>query len=127
MKLTAIQRNLLLSALVFAGVVGAYYEFWMVPMSRQITQLKATLDQKKKDLEEAKRMVAKYAEFKKRADSVLKELEWIQGRMPKAVERGRLLEAISVAQSRSGLVSTKLQFLAVPPSKGAYSEIPGSL
>src|ERR1041384_105347 len=123
MKITKIHQILIGAVVVLAGAFVAYYWFWLAPMNKQIVDLRGILSQKEKDLEDAKRTVAKYAEFKKRADSIQRELEWIQNRMPKSVDQARLLEDVNLIQSRSGVVLTNFQVMASPAPKD-YVEVP---
>lgn len=128
MKFTVLQQGIFLGAIGFIGVVFLYYQFAIKPINNEIVSLQTTLEQKKKDLEDAKRIVAKYVEFKKRQDSVQRELEWIQNRIPKTVDRPKLVEAVNFLQNRSGIFMTNLQFLAPVTSKdGAYIEVPTSI
>ena len=123
MKITPLQQYIILGALAFCGLVFLYYQFLLKPVNSKISTLQTTLDEKKKYLEEAKNVVAKYVEFKKREDSIQRELEWIQNRIPKTVEKNKLLEAVSFLQNRSGVVLTS--FTINPPSpKDTYTEIP---
>ena len=128
MKLTVIQQGIILGAIGFIGIVFLYYQFAIKPINTEIVSLQSTLDQKKKDLEEAKKIVAKYVEFKKRQDSVQRELEWIQNRIPKSIDKPKLIEAINFLQNRSGVYLTNLQFLGQTTSKdGTYVEVPTTI
>ncbi len=127
MKLTRAQQYIIMGVVLFGGVLFAYYQFWLQPVNAQITQLTQTLSQKQKELEEAERIVKKYAEFKKRADSVQRELEWTQTRMPKAIDKSKLLEAVNFIQARSGVILTNFQFLPIPAPKDAWAEVPVSV
>ena len=123
MKITPMQQYVILGVAVFFGIVFVFYQFFLKPLNTRIDTLQATLQQKKQDLEEAKKIVAKYVEFKKQADSVQRELEWYQNRIPKAVDKAKLLEAVSFLQSRSGVILTSFQFQQLISGKD-YSEIP---
>jgi Tfp pilus assembly protein PilO len=123
MKLTPLQQYGILGAFLFVGMIVLYYELVVKPINHQIADLQVTLDQKKKELEDAKKVVAKYVEFKKRADSVQRELEWIQNRIPKNIERPKLAEAINLLQNRSGVFLTALQFQNAAV-RDAYVEVP---
>lgn len=125
MKITPLQQYAILGVIAFLGIGFLFYQFLLKPINNEIKTLQTTRDQKKKDLEEAKRIVAKYVEFKKRADSIQRELEWIQNRIPKSIERAKLLEAASFLQNRSGVFFTGLQFItgAVASKDGSYSEV----
>ena len=123
MKITPLQQYIVLGIFSFLGVTFLYYQFLLKPLNNKISTLQTTLDAKKKDLEEAKMIVAKYVEFKKREDSIQRELEWIQNRIPKTIERTKLIEAISFLESRSGVVLTSFTINPIS-SKDTYSEIP---
>lgn len=124
MKLTPVQQYLILGFFLFGGLVFLYYQFLLKPKNAEIERLRTTLEEKRKDLEEAKKIVAKYVEFKKRADTVQRELEWIQNRIPKVVEKPKLIEAISFLQNRSGVQLTNVTFTNTVVSKDTYSEVP---
>ena len=89
--------------------------------------MRSTLEQKKKDLDEAKKMIAKYAEFKKRADSIQRELEWTQNRIPKIAERAKIIESVGLLQTRCGISLTGFKFGPNPIARDIYVEIPVDL
>lgn len=123
-KLTQPQQIMFLGFLLLGGLVFAFIQFPLKQKNAEIVRLRATLEEKRKDLEEAKKIVAKYAEFKKRADSVQRELEWIQNRLPKAIEKTRMLEAVGFVQNRSGVYLTNVTFIGKPNTKDTYLEVP---
>ncbi len=127
MKLSPLYQALIIGFLLFAGVVVLYYEFLLKPVNVRIGQLSDQLDQKKKDLDEAKKTMAKYVEFKKRSDSVQRELEWIQNRIPKLIDKSQLLDSLNLVQSRSGIVLTNFQMSAQTNARDTYTEIPVNL
>jgi len=127
MKLTAIQKALILGGLIIGGVVVLYYQFLLKPVNARIVQLNNDLSQKKQELDEAKKTMAKYVEFKKRSDSVERELEWIQNRIPKLIDKNQLLENINLIQSRSGFTLTNFQMTGQVNARDSYSEVPASL
>lgn len=127
MKLTPMQQYMVLGLCAFLGIGFLYYQFLLKPVNKQIVALQVKLDQEKKDLESAKQIVAKYSEFKKSADSVQRELEWIENRIPKTIDRSKFLEAINFVQTRSGVVLTSFQFGNSPKSKESYTEVPATL
>ena len=130
MKITPFQQYVILGVFGFLALSFLFYQFALKPINSEITALEAKRDQEKKELEEAKKIVAKYVEFKKRADSIQRELEWIQNRIPKTIEQTKLLEAVSLAQQRSGVFLTNFQFqTGTTASKDAtaYMEVPINL
>jgi len=118
MKITPLQQYIFLGVLLFGGIFALFFQFVIKPINNEIRSKTEIRDQKKKDLEEAKKIVAKYAEFKKRADSIQRELEWIQNRIPHSIERPKLLEAISLVQGKSGVIITSLQFSGAGAAAG---------
>ena len=127
MKISPLYQALVIGFLLFAGVVVLYYEFLLKPVNARIVQLSGDLDQKKKDLDEAKKTMAKYVEFKKRSDSVQRELEWIQNRIPKLIDKSQLLESFNLVQSRSGIILTNFLMTGAPVPRDTYTEIPINL
>lgn len=123
MKITPLQQYLILGVLVFVGMVFLFYQFLIKPINVKIDALQTTLAEKQKELDDAKKIVAKYVEFKKEADSIQRELEWYQNRIPKSIEKTKILEAVGLAQNRSGVVLTSVQ-LQAPKSSAAYGELP---
>ncbi|HVZ79613.1 MAG TPA: type 4a pilus biogenesis protein PilO [bacterium] len=124
MKLTPIQQYLILGVILVCGLVFAYYQFLLKPKMAEIEKLRSTLEEKKKDLEDAKKIVAKYAEFKKRADTVQRELEWVQNRIPKTIDKSKLVEAIGLIQNRSGVYLTNFNMNTGPSSRDVFVELP---
>ena len=127
MKITTLQQYLILGLVAFLGIEFLYYQFLLKPINNKIVALQSTLDQKKKDLEEAKRIAEKFVEFNKRADSVQRELEWIQNRIPKAIDKTKLLEEINFVQERSGVIFTSFQFAQTPTDTDICTEIPANI
>jgi len=131
MKITPLQQYIFLGVVAFVVTFCLFYQFALKPINKDIVELQAELDQKKKDLEAAKQMVAKYVEFKKRADSVQRELEWLQNRIPKTIDRTKLLETVSFLQNQSGVFLTTFQFQTSATTASAsgdgYVEVPVSI
>lgn len=123
MKMTPLQQYLVIGALALGAILFGYYQYLWKPVTTEIATLKATRDQKKKDLEEAKRIVAKYAEFKKQAATVQRELEWFEGRIPKKLELPQFVEALNLLQQRSRVAFTQMNF-AAPKASDRYVELP---
>jgi Tfp pilus assembly protein PilO len=128
MKITPLQQYIILGVLGFLVLSFLFYQFALKPINREISSLEAKRDQEKKDLDEAKKIVAKYVEFKKRADSIQRELEWIQNRIPKTIDKPKMVEVVTSLQNRSGVSLTDFKFsntVSTSSSKDAsYSEVP---
>jgi len=127
MKMTKTQQYIVAGVIGLLGLVFVYYQFVLKPVNDQITTLRSTLEQKKKDLEEAKKIIAKYAEFKKKADSIQRELEWVQNRIPKTAEHAKIVGDVDFLQARSGLSLTSFKFSPAPVAKDIYTEIPAEV
>lgn len=123
MKITPQQQYMILGFVGLIALSFLFYQFALKPINRQISALQTKRDQERKELDEAKKIVAKYVEFKKRADSIQRELEWIQNRIPKTIEKSKLVEAISFLQNRSGVYLTSFA-MPTSTSKGSLAEVP---
>ncbi len=127
MKITPVQQYIILGIFGFIVLSFLFYQFALKPINREISSLEGKRDQEKKDLEEAKKIVAKYVEFKKRADSIQRELEWIQNRIPKSIDKSKMVEVVNSIQNRSGVYLTDFRFSNVSSSAVkdvSYTEIP---
>jgi Tfp pilus assembly protein PilO len=130
MKITPMQQYIILGVFGFLVLSFLFYQFALKPINREISSLEDKRDQEKKDLEEAKKIVAKYVEFKKRADSIQRELEWIQNRIPKNIDKLKMVEAVNSLQNRSGVYLTNFNFANSSSATGkdvSYTEIPVSI
>jgi len=123
-KLTRPYQWLILGLAGFLMVVFGYYQLMLKPLNVEIDQLQTTLDQKKKDLEEAKKIISKYVEFKKREDSVQRELEWLQSRIPKSIDKIKLMENVNLVQKNSNVVTTSFLFGTGNVTRDSWVEVP---
>jgi len=123
-KLTQEQQYMVLGLIVFILVGIGYYQFGLKPVWQHASELQATLTAKEKDLKDAKEIVAKYPEFKKRSASIQRELEWFQNRIPATLDRAKMLESISALQAHSGVQLVSFASQAVPVKKDKYTEVP---
>lgn len=126
MKMTPLQQYLIIGAVVLVGILWGYYQFLWKPVNVEIQKLTVTRDQKKKELEEAKKIVARYAEFKKQAATVRRELEWFESRIPKQLPSHRFVEVLNLLQQRSRVTFTNLSF-AGAKARDLYTEMPATV
>jgi Tfp pilus assembly protein PilO len=124
MKLTQEQQYLIIGAVGVVLLGYLYFQFLLKPVWNEISSLKVTLSQKKKDLDDAKAIVAKYPEFKKRAATIQRELEWFQNRIPASLDRPKMLEAASFLQSRSQVSLVDFRANKQPVTNDRYTEVP---
>src|SRR5665213_2287680 len=127
MKISKTQQYIIFAAVAVLGLVFAYYQFVLKPLNIEIASLQSDLADKQKKLNDAKQMIAKYDEFKKRSAAVLRELEWAQSRMPIQLDRSRFIESASALQARSGISLTSFNFQGSPIPKDSYVEIPADI
>jgi len=126
MKIPPLQQYLALGVVLLAVILIGYYQYLWKPVNTEIQSLTVTRDQKAKDLEEAKRIVARYAEFKKQSATVQRELEWFEHRIPKTLETTRFIEALNILQQRSRVTFTSMNFLPVQAAE-SYVELPADV
>lgn len=126
MKITPLQQYLIMGVLILGGILFGFYQYLWKPVNVEIVTLTSTRDQKKKDLEEAKRIVARYAEFKKQAATVQRELEWYEVRIPKKLSMTQFVEALNTLQRRTGVVFTQMTFQAAKAG-ASYMELPADV
>lgn len=128
MKITPLQQYLFLGVFVLLLLGYVYYQFLLKPLNNNIESLRSTLTEQKAELEKARRIAEKYVEFKKRADSVQRELEWLQNRIPKTIDQSKLVETLNLIQNNSGVVFTGFQFQSPTNTQNApYIEVPVSV
>ncbi len=127
MKISKIQQYMIMAAVTVLILVFGYYQFILKPLNIEIAALQSDLADKQKKLDDAKQMLTKYDEFKKRSAAVLRELEWAQSRMPIQLDRSKFIESTSALQTRSGISLTSFNFQSAPIPKDSYVEIPADI
>jgi Tfp pilus assembly protein PilO len=76
------QQNLIVGALLAAGIGYAYYNYFFKPNMEVIKKKTVQLEQKKKDLSDARSMVSRYDEFSRRAVEINKKTDFMNRRLP---------------------------------------------
>jgi Tfp pilus assembly protein PilO len=127
MKISKTQQYMILAIIAVLGLIFSYYQFVLKPLNADIIALQSDLADKQKKLDDAKEMLVKYDEFKKRSAAILRELDWAQSRMPVQLERSKFIESESTLQTRTGISLTSFRFLAGPISKDSYLEVPAEI
>lgn len=123
MKIPLVQQYMAFAALIVAVISVLYYFFALKPLNLQIVQLQGDLQTKTDKLKEVEAKIKNYAQFQKEADSVQRELEWYQNRIPKSIDKGKFMEALNGLLGRSGVVLTSFQS-TTPQTLKDYSELP---
>jgi|DewCreStandDraft_4_1066084.scaffolds.fasta_scaffold04380_13 Tfp pilus assembly protein PilO len=122
-KLTKEQQNNLIAAVLLTGLaIYAYIKWWYIPVSNQYKQRVATLQQKKKDLQDAREMVAKYAEFMRRASEIDKKVDFVYKRLPKAFVFSDIVKDVTkvATQNNINIISFEPEQKVI--NKGEYKE-----
>lgn len=82
-KLTEEQQRNIAVAVVFIGLaVFAYVKFWFTPVMKTYNEKTQVLEQKQKDLKDARDMVSKYSEYMARQNAILRNIDFINRRLP---------------------------------------------
>lgn len=123
MKVSKIQQYMIVATIAVLVLIFGYYQFILKPLNVEIVSLQSDLADKQKKLDDAKQMLLKYDEFKKRSAAVLRELEWAQSRMPIQLDKSEFIESASAIQMRSGISLTSFNFQSSPIPNDSYMEI----
>lgn len=126
MKISLVQQYMAFGALIAVVIAVLFYFFLLKPVNLQIVQLQGDLQAKTDKLKEVEAKIKNYAQFQKEADSVQRELEWYQNRIPKTIDKGKFMEALNGLLGRSGVVLTSFQ-TATAASLKDYSEVPATI
>jgi Tfp pilus assembly protein PilO len=126
-KISKIQQYMIFAVVIILGLIFVYYQFVLKPLNADIAVLQSDLKEKQAKLDAAKQMLAKYDEFKKKSAATLRELEWVQGRMPIQLDRPKFIEGVSALQARTGVSLTGFRFQTVAASKDSYMEVPADI
>jgi cell division protein FtsL len=70
MKISKTQQYMIFAAVAVLALIFAYYQFVLKPLNIEIASLQSDLADKQKKLNDAKQMIAKYDEFKKRSAAI---------------------------------------------------------
>lgn len=116
------QQNLIAIVLLSAACIYAYVKFLFLPAMQQYKTKTAVLEQKTKELQDARTMVAKYPEFLKRASEISSKTEFINRRLP---QDSNISETIREITKRA--TESNINIINFEPGKetvkGQYKEI----
>ncbi|MBN2753774.1 MAG: type 4a pilus biogenesis protein PilO [Candidatus Goldbacteria bacterium] len=121
-KLTQKQQTTIVAAVMLVGLTGyAYWNYLYSPLVKKYKAKAVILEQKQKDLQDAKNMVSKYPEFLKRASAINSETEFLNSRLPEQTSFAELIEEISNKAAASDV--TLVRFAPDKETKkGEYTE-----
>jgi Tfp pilus assembly protein PilO len=122
-KLTKEQQNNLIAGVFLVGfAIFAYVKWWFIPVNNQYKAKIKILEQKKKDLQDAREMVAKYAEFMRRASEIDKKVDFIYKRLPKTFVLSDIIKDVTkvATQNNINIISFEPEQKII--NKGEYKE-----
>ncbi|HPI03571.1 MAG TPA: type 4a pilus biogenesis protein PilO [Candidatus Goldiibacteriota bacterium] len=95
-KLTQKQQTAIATVVMIVGFGGyAYWNYLYSPLVKKNKDKTVILQQKQKDLQDAKNMVSKYPEFLARASAINSETEYLNSRLPEKLSFAELIKEIS--------------------------------
>jgi len=102
--LTKEQQQNLVAAIILVGfAIFAYVKWWFIPVNNQYKEKVRILEQKRKDLQDARVMVAKYAEFMRRASEIDKKVDFIYKRLPKTFILSDVIKDVTKAATQNNI------------------------
>lgn len=97
------QQNLIAGVLIGAALIYVYAKFMFMPAMQQHKEKTAVLEQKSKELQDARNMVAKYPEFLKRASEISSRTEFINRRLPQDSNVSETIREITKRATESNI------------------------
>jgi Tfp pilus assembly protein PilO len=76
------QQNIAAAVIIIGGLLFVYFKYLLLPNIKTLNDRSAVLEQKKKDLRDARNMVSKYDEFLKNASDINFRTDFINRRLP---------------------------------------------
>lgn len=122
-KLTKEQQNNLIAAVLLSGLaIFAYVKWWFIPVNNQYKEKIKILEQKRKDLQDAREMVAKYAEFMRRASEIDKKVDFIYKRLPKSFILSDVIKDVTKVATQNNINVISFEPEQKIINKGEYKE-----
>lgn len=123
LNLTKKQQQNLIIGVVLIGAIGyVYYAYLFTPNLKTIKDRSAALEQKKKDLEDARNMVSKYDEFLKRATEINTKSDFINKRLPSDMSISDTIKEITEKATESNINIVGFEPSGKPAKKDDYYE-----
>lgn len=121
-NLTKEQQNNLAAAILISGLaIFAYVKYWAMPVISNYKAKTAILNQKKKDLTDARDMVSKYSEFLARASEINRKVDFINKRLPKDINISETIRDITKNGTENNINILKFE-PGKEVNKGDYKE-----
>lgn len=97
------QQNLILAILLIGGLGYSYWNYLLNPLIIQYNEKSKTLQAKRKDLKDARELVAKYDEFLKRAALINKKIDFIDKRLPSTMNVSDIVRELTDKAAMSNI------------------------
>lgn len=121
-KLTKEQTNNLVAGVLITGVViFGYVQYLIKPVMANHKKKTVLLEQKEKDLKDAREMVSKYAEFSQRASEIIRKVDFINKRLPKGANIADTIREMTKSATESNINIINFQ-PGKEVNKGDYKE-----
>ena len=121
-KLTKEQQNVLVVAvLLIAGTAYLYINYLFQPNVKKIQERTAVLQQKKKDLQDARQMAGSYSEFVKKAEFINRKVDFANRRLPLQVTISDTIREITIKATEANIGIISFQPLS-SLKKNGYTE-----
>jgi Tfp pilus assembly protein PilO len=115
------QNNLVAIGLVSVLAIVAYVKYWAMPVMDNYKKKTAVLEQKKKELSDAREMVSKYSEFLARASEINRKVDFINKRLPKDINIADTIREITKTGTENNINILKFE-PGKELNKGDYKE-----
>lgn len=97
------QQNLMAAILIIGGLGYAYWNYLLNPLITTYNQKKKTLEEKRKDLKDARDMVLKYDLFLQKATVITKRLDFINKRLPDTLNISDIIKDVTEKAAMSNI------------------------
>ncbi len=116
------QQTLIVAGLITIAVGYAYWNYIYSPLLKQAKEKAAILEQKQKELKDAKEMVMKYPEFLQKAADINKKFDFINKRLPKTISIGDTITEITKVGAENNIKMIDFVPTGSEKDKGDYKE-----
>jgi len=116
------QQTLVVAGLITIAVGYAYWNYMFSPLLKQAKEKEATLEQKQKELKDAKEMVMKYPEFLQKSKDINRKSDFLNKRLPQVISIGDTITEISKVGAENNIKMIDFVPTGREKDKGDYSE-----
>ncbi len=117
------QQNLIATILIIGGLGYAYWNYLLNPLRTTFSQKKQTLEQKRKDLKDARDMVLKYDSFLQKATTITKRIDFINKRLPDTLNISDIIRDVTEKAAMSNIKVISFRPEQKENIKGDYKEV----